>query len=124
MEIAIKNKLLEYISLTNLIGTRLYPLKLPQNPTYPSITYQLISDPRRQMGSKSPRYQYSIFGTTYGQVKGVEEKLREALNTLEGTANIFAQYEEDTRPIYENDTSLYSIQLDTILYYQKNEIWG
>jgi hypothetical protein len=124
MEIAVRNKLLEYTPLTNLISTRLYPLKLPQTPTYPAIVYQLISDPRREMGTKSPRYQYSIYGTTYGQVKDVESKLKEALETLEGTAKIFAQFEEDTRPTYENDTNLYSIQVDAIFYYQDIEEWG
>ena len=39
-----------------LIGTRMYPNKLPQNPTYPSLTYEIISDiPYRALDGDSDR---------------------------------------------------------------------
>lgn len=52
-----------------LIGTRCYPVTLPQAPSYPAMTYQQISEPRAHaMGSDPglvhPRFQLTAFAKT------------------------------------------------------------
>jgi hypothetical protein len=50
-----------------LVGTRIYPVFLPQNPTYPALTYQRISN-TAQSGStalRQSRWQVNCYASTY-----------------------------------------------------------
>lgn len=74
------------------IGSRVYPGKLPQNPTYPAIAYAQISNPRQHThdgpdGCVEARYQITAFSDSYAEAKGVAEDIREALDGFTGTMN-------------------------------------
>lgn len=87
---------LVYSALTNaagiaaLVATRVYPTLLPQNPTYPAISYQRISN-TPQLGStdlRETRYQIDCWGRTYASaqalavvVKATMEEYRDASQT-------------------------------------------
>lgn len=73
MEQALRAFLLSYSAITDLIGTRIYPDILPQDPTYPAITYQEISGPRdyTQQGADGVttyRVQLDLWANTFEEV--------------------------------------------------------
>lgn len=78
----VKARLTGYSGTSAIVGTRVYPLRLPQNPTYEAITYQRISN-GPQNGSteiRESRWQINCWAQTYaeahtlaGQVKAAFE---------------------------------------------------
>jgi hypothetical protein len=43
LEQAVYSRLSNHAGLTTLVGTRIYPIRLPQRPTIPGVTYRVIS---------------------------------------------------------------------------------
>lgn len=67
--------------LAALIGTRLYPVILPQNPTLPAATYRRISTRRPNAMGRDPgiafaRIQFTAWATTPLGAKQVKEAIR------------------------------------------------
>lgn len=72
------------------VNTRIYPLRLPQVPVLPAITYQFISGFRTFTldgpdGLSRPRVQFDVFASTYLSMETVFELLRKRLNGFRGT---------------------------------------
>jgi len=118
-----------HAGLSALIGTRIYPLVLPQNPTLPAITYQKISRVgERAMSSPTPRvararFQISCWGTSYASVKDVAEQVKAALQDYSGlmggsggvqVLDVNVANEQD---IYEPDTGIYHLSVDVMIYH-------
>lgn len=64
-----------------LIGTRCYPLRLPQKPTFPAVVYQRVSS-SGQIGTtdrRTPRLQLSCWATTYAGARALAVQVRAAL---------------------------------------------
>jgi len=85
-----------YDHLTNdagvsaLVGTRIYPLVVPQDVALPAIAYQRISGPRDHAhdgpsGLGRARMQFTFVGTSYSQAKSVAEAVRASLDGFKGT---------------------------------------
>lgn len=84
LEAALLTRLTAYGDLTALISSRVYPLILPQEPTYPAVTYQRIDGPRehgmtQDHGLPHPRIQIDSWGKTYASAKAVATQVRGAL---------------------------------------------
>ena len=78
--------------LTALVGTRIYPERLPQNPTYPAIAVSRIASERPvsllgSSGIVGARYQFDVYAKTYAAVKAAVEQLRLALDSFAGTVD-------------------------------------
>lgn len=78
-------------AITALIGsgvnTRLFPNRLPQNPTFPAIVYQVISAPRDYTqdgrdGVVRFRVQCNLYGATYTESKAIRDALEATLSGL------------------------------------------
>jgi hypothetical protein len=73
-----------------LIGTRLYPLNLPQNPTYPAATYQRITSQLTTTGQSEPGdledalYQFDAYATSHSGAKALAGALRADLSGYKG----------------------------------------
>ncbi len=72
-----------------LVGTRVYPVVLPQNPTLPAIVYQelrtgtvVASD--GDTGLREGRWQLSLWGASYPAVKGLRDAVVGAVNGYAG----------------------------------------
>jgi hypothetical protein len=78
-----------------IIGTRAYPLVLPQAPAYPAIRYQRISTvrgPYRGMatgraGYSRPRFQLDAYATTPAGAQALADAVRSVLDGFKGTAS-------------------------------------
>lgn len=76
-------------NVTALMSTRLYPGRLPQDPTYPAARYSRVTGPRAHGhdGPHSlawPRFQFDCFGTTYAQAKALLNAIRVSLDGFSG----------------------------------------
>lgn len=106
--------------ITDIIGegdaSRIYPLKLPQKPNYPAVTYQVISSPRHHdMDVAYPRIQYTAFARTYSQAKELAGLLRLHLQRLKGVlsgVNIKQIEYINAVEFYQDDVGIYYIPQD------------
>ena len=121
----IEQAFVEYLSgEVALVGERIYPLRLPQNPALPAIVYQRISRPEDGMahdgagsGIAHPRFQFACYANEgdggYDEAQRVAERLVVALNGFKGQMgsvnvnnvgaaivdNAFDDYEPETRRV-------------------------
>jgi len=78
------------IAVSNIVGTRIYPLKLPQNPTLPALTFQLITPMSiiahdGKSGTAQSRYQITGFADDPDSVRDLMEKVRICMDGYKGT---------------------------------------
>ena len=75
-----------------LCEDRIYPVKVPQNATFPCVTYSRVSTNRwSAMGSDTgiadKRFQVSSWGETYAEANALAEAVRAALQRYRGTVD-------------------------------------
>lgn len=72
------------------VANRVYPERLPQNPTYPALTYRAIVDPKGYDhggpdGTVEARVQITTRSTSYGEMREVDEEVNAALDDFTGS---------------------------------------
>ena len=76
------------VGLAALVGARVYPLALPQQPTLPALTYQRIStSPTQHRDSAEPqhsriRMQIDCWAASYDSALSVRAAVRAAMGTV------------------------------------------
>lgn len=124
LEAAIYTRLAAYGNLTALTSTRFYPVIVPQNPTYPLVTYQRTDGPREHCISEDsnavcPTLQIDSWGKTYASAKAVATQVRAALqrwddaSALPVVLDCLLESDEDN---YEPDAGVFRVS-------QTWEIW-
>jgi len=107
--------------ITALVSNRIYPLLLPQEVTYPAISFQLISSQRIHdiggpTGRAHPRIQIDCWAETYSGVKDLSNEVRLCLDGFKGTINaetdIGGIYLDGERDIYEVSIDIYRVTMD------------
>lgn len=79
--------------VTALIGTRMYPAdSVPQDPTYPFLTYQRVSTQRESVSGSDialvwARFQFDSFADTYDDAVALAAQVRAALQRYNGTVD-------------------------------------
>lgn len=114
-------RLTTYTGMSALVGTRVFPLLMPQNVTLPAITYQRISGTAQHGSSniREARYQINIWGATYASVQGIATVVRAALEEwTAGDAGVLIRMvrivnEQDD---YEDDSRTFRTIIDVILH--------
>lgn len=71
--------------VSDLVAARMYPMKLPQKPTFPAITYLLIDgDPHLNLQGNSSLHwaqvRVNAWGLTYGDAHVLANKIETAIN--------------------------------------------
>ena len=130
IEEALYAHLKAHTGLSSLVGTRIYPLVLPQNPALPAVTYQKISRAGERVMNNSTtlvvrtRFQISCWATSYSNAKDVAEQVKLALQDYSGlmggaggvqVLDVNVVGEQD---IYEPDTGIYHLPVDVMIYHQ------
>jgi len=119
IETDVFTRLSTYPGLTALIATRVYPLRLPQNPVLPAVTLFKVSTPREQShGGDSalqhPRYQFSCWAETYGAAWAVADQVRLALQGLAaGGVGIY----DNGVDMYDPETGWYHVAIDITIWH-------
>jgi len=115
-------------NVTALVGSRIYPLKLPQAATYPAITYQRVSGDRIRSldgpsGLADPRIQLDLWDKTYSGVKALADTVRGALDGfrgLMGTDNIGGVLLLSDSDFYEQGVEVFRVIQDYSIWHKEN----
>lgn len=112
------------------VSGRVYPVLLPQSPTYPALTYQLISDPRGHThdgpdGLVDARYQITTWAPreAYADVKATADAVRIALDGFTGIWGAFFVgliFHDGGVDLYDPDVEVHHNATDYIIRYQEN----
>ena len=92
IDTAISIRMTGYAGLSALVSTRIYRPPIPQNPTYPLVTFQEVSDlPIKVMGGNAgirhARYQVDCWATTIASAKAIAVQVAAALDNYAGTSD-------------------------------------
>lgn len=125
IESALRSRLATFSGLTALVGTRIYPLIMPQDAAFPAVTYQKISGPRVHakegpLGEAYPRFQVSVWAKEFGDSRRVSEQVRLALDGWRGTVagvTVRDSALANETDLYESDTATYHTALDFIIWH-------
>lgn len=120
-------------TVAGLIGTRLYPITMPQKPTLPAVTYQVVSatrQPTMDHNDNLPmtRVQIDCWALSFFDAMAVDDAIRTLFHDFARSeigggspsvlvAGVFA---EDERHDYEPDTFLYRVSRDYKIFHREN----
>lgn len=129
---AIQTHLEAQSSITTLVSTRIYPLHLPRNSTYPAITHNVISNRHyHYLGGvanlATVRIQIDCWGESMSSVEAVSEAVKTALDAYIGNmgdvAIAFVRFDSERNmseaPKDESEQWLYRVSQD---YFVKHAI--
>ena len=110
--------------LTALIGVRLHPVRLPQNPTFPAVVFTKISKPRvvsqqGDSGLSNPRYQFTCWAIRHSDAVTIAGELRTSLSGFQGTMNgrrVYASFDENELDHVDPDTGTYAQIVDVVFW--------
>ena len=105
---AIRAAILASAPVAAMVGTRVYPMMLPQGPTLPAIVYQRISTVPDMLvegpGFAPIRMQLSMWATTFDGARTLADAVVTALHGYHGgelrlsrLINLLDDYEPDTK---------------------------
>ena len=103
------------------IGTRAYQARLPREPTFPAVTYQMVSRVQDSLtGIVQARMQYTCLATTWKGAADLADAVRCALHGYRGVRD-GARIEEiqyaGQHDDYDETTGIYWIPVDMIVTY-------
>jgi hypothetical protein len=118
IERAIVSVLTNDATVAALVGTRIYPLIMPQAASRPAITYQQIGGYRWQTvasaaGVVDSRFQLNCWGDDYADADSLADAVRQALDGYSGiaaTVTIVAVQIEDEGDIIDMTGGLSAVQ--------------
>jgi hypothetical protein len=122
LETGLKTTIVNNAAITALIGTRCYPLILPQAPMLPAITYQRISAPSTRMfGDRA-------FTTSRYRIVSWDSSLLAASNVGDAVIVLFDDYVGAMNGVNVsgtvlNDLSLYDPETARYAYVVDVELW-
>lgn len=110
-----------------LVGTRVYPLILPQEATYPALAYMVVSDDRPQShsgptGLATPRIQIDCWGATYGATKLLERAVRLALEGYVGamgSVTVRGVFLDTAQDLFDEEAQKYRVRMDFFISYRE-----
>jgi hypothetical protein len=115
-----------YAGLAALVGTRIYPLLLPQDPTLPAVTYQRISTPRLFAFEHSflphATFQFDCWASDFSDAKDVAEQVRLAMDVYRGAMGaetVQACIVEDERDTYEAEPQIWHSMVSVQIWYEE-----
>ena len=119
--------------VTALVASRIYPLTIPQNPTLPALTYQIITPATLiahdgLTGTGKSRYQITAFDTDYDVIIDLMNKVRVCMAGYKGTlgaapdtVDVYAMIPMDTGyGSYEPVTKRFMRALDFMIWHEEN----
>jgi hypothetical protein len=134
IEEAIAAKLVATGGVAALAGTRVWVLKLPQNPVYPAVRVQLISEPREyhlrgDQHARRARVQVDDYVNEAGggNAYSIAVTLADAIDTgiatgapyTQGAVKVLGCFRDNRVPVYEAGTlKLVRMMQDFIVWWQ------
>jgi hypothetical protein len=109
---------------------RIYPRKLPQNPTMGAITYQLITGESFESltgssGLTFRRFQFDAWSSGYILAKQLAEQIRLALQGFTGTVSgvkiTGILKESDNGDFFDHETNLWRVSADYNVHHEEEQ---
>jgi hypothetical protein len=102
------------------ITTRVYPMLLPQSPTYEALTYQKISNTEQKGTStlKDARFQLNCWAQTYGEAHALAAQVKiafEEWHDLDQTPGVNMARVVGETDEYDDDVEVYRVIIDVML---------
>lgn len=103
-----------------LVSARVYPVLLPQTPTYPAISYQRISNSGTNGSTalRESRWQVNCWAATYAGAVSLSEAVKAAMEEhtdVSQTPGIKYSRIVNEFDDYDPDTEIYRVILDVML---------
>lgn len=120
----IRTFLLADASIAAAVGTRVYPIALPQKPTLPAIRYNTISSFETSStpgvrGLIRPRIQFDSYGTTYAAARALAELLRDRLSNYRGaagSATVQGAFFVNESEVFDPEQKAYKVMQDFFIW--------
>lgn len=112
--------------VSTLVSTRMYPQVLPQNPTYPAITYELIdSDPHLDLQGESTLKWARIRVQTWGAITSNDNGIGSAYEVIQAIETaVHSQKTTNLRSIIGSSArQMFSTELDRGYFVEDFSIW-
>lgn len=103
--------------ITNLVSTRIYPVQLPQTPTYEAITYLRVSNSGQNGTStrRESRWQIDCWAQTYAEAHVLAGAVKTALEEYHDVSGIEYARVVNELDDYDPDVDAYRTIVDVIL---------
>jgi hypothetical protein len=112
-------KLSTHGGLSALVGTRIYPNRLPDNPTLPACVYQRISTLNHLASGDVPliraRMQIDCWSDSYVTAGNVAVQVHAALD-MASSSGLEASIPEDEDDMYDTDAQLHRKRIDFFIW--------
>jgi hypothetical protein len=127
IQAALRSVLINDPTVLGLVGSRVYPVHAVQDPTFPFITFQLISAERELTHSgglpvNNAIFQFSCWGSTALQAHSVARALiskMQALKATVGSDKIHLARIVNEVEYYDLDAITYSVAVDINVTYSE-----
>lgn len=124
---ALFSRLSANATLSALVGARIYPLRLPQNPDLPAVTYQQISGVRESalsedVGLAHGTFQFDTWALEWTDAREVADAVLGALKRADFTAAdvpVLDAILESERALYEEEARVYRVSLDLVVWWRE-----
>jgi hypothetical protein len=109
-------------TVTGLVGTRIYPNKIPQGPramTFTAIVYQVVSDlPQNALtGDASNRLRNArVQVDCYAKKYDTAQAIADAVDTVVTKDTTLNGWREISRDFYEDEAELHRVSMDVLLW--------
>lgn len=103
---------------------KVYPLRLPEDPELPALTYQQIAGPREyshdgEAGPHRLRWQITAWGETYEAAKELAEEVVLALSAWEDTSGVHVErcvaFIANEIDLFDEDAELFYVPIDAVI---------
>ena len=109
------------------VESRVYPIRLPQAPGMPAVTYFKVSGLRHYgtagpEGLSRPRIQIDCWARTYAAALSVAELVRQRLEGYSGamgSATIQGVFFENEQEFFEAEPELYRVSRDYMVFFEE-----
>ena len=124
---ALFTRLSTYAGLAALVGTRVYPLRLPESLVLPAVVYTRITGERESaiasdVGLAHGVWQFDAWAAKYDGARTVADEVLGALKRQEFTAasvDVLEALLEREHELYEPEARLYRVSMDLTVWYRE-----
>ncbi|MBI5964936.1 MAG: hypothetical protein HY863_15765 [Chloroflexi bacterium] len=127
IETSIVTYLTTHAPLVAMQETRVWPDRLPQDPTVPATVFFSVSDPTDYSHSgpsawKEQRFQFDCWANNPLEAIELKNRTRRAFSGYKGmmgTTEIYAAFVENARTMDDDETGLYRRVLEVLFQYKE-----
>jgi hypothetical protein len=124
IETSIYSRLTAYAGVADLVSTRVYPVVMPQNTSFPAITYQTNAREKNPtFGADSTisnkEMRITSWASTYSGAKDLAAEVLAALNRW-SSGDVQEVFHEDEGDTYNEELDKYGVYMDFTVWFDES----